>query len=66
MHIFRIFYVQIRKRDADLFGSDDLPIPPSCLITVFAEQAEDTEQDIYREKSIPLTALWSPAFSNHG
>ena len=44
MHLFCIFYVQIRKRDADVFGSDDLPIPPSCLITVFAEQAEDTEE----------------------
>ena len=21
---------------------------------------------IYREKSIPMTALWCPAFSNHG
>ena len=41
-----LFYVQIRKRDADLFGSDDHPIPPSCLITVFAEQAEDTEKHL--------------------
>ena len=24
------------KRDADLFGSD-LPIPPSCLVTVWAD-----------------------------
>ena len=21
---------------------------------------------VYREKSIPMTALWCPAFSNHG
>ena len=46
MHLFRIFYVQIRKRDADLFGSDDLPIPPSCLVTVFAVQIEDTEEHL--------------------
>ena len=25
------------KRDADLFGSSDLPIPPSCLITIWAD-----------------------------
>ena len=24
------------------------------------------EVSIYREKSIPMTALWCPAFSNHG
>ena len=29
-----------------MFGSDDLPIPPSCLITVFAVQAEDTEKHL--------------------
>ena len=46
MHLFHIFNVQIRKRDADMFGSDDLPIPPSCLITVFAVQAEDTEDHL--------------------
>ena len=25
-----------------------------------------TKNKIYREKSIPMTALWCPAFSNHG
>ena len=25
------------KRDADLFGSSDLPILPSCLITIWAD-----------------------------
>ena len=24
------------------------------------------ENKIYREKSIPMTALWCPAFSTHG
>ena len=24
------------------------------------------KQDMYREKSIPMTALWCPEFSNHG
>ena len=25
------------KRDADQFGSNDLPIPPTCLVTVWAD-----------------------------
>ena len=25
-----------------------------------------SHNEIYREKSIPMTALWCPAFSNHG
>ena len=25
------------KRYADLFGSSDLPIPPSCLVTIWAD-----------------------------
>ena len=32
------------KRDADLFGSIDLPIPPSCLITVWAKLSCDPEE----------------------
>ena len=40
--IYFILYAQIRKRDADMFGSDDLPIPPSCLITVWAKLTQDT------------------------
>ena len=31
------------KRDADLFGSD-LPIPPSCIITVWAKLSCDPEE----------------------
>ena len=33
-------YIELTKRDADLFGSQELPIPPSCLITVWGEIAE--------------------------
>ena len=32
------------KRDADLFGSSDLPIPPSRLITVWAKLSCDPEE----------------------
>ena len=44
--IYFILYAQINKRDADMFGSDDLPIPPSCLITVWAKLAQDTEEHL--------------------
>ena len=29
-----------------MFGSDDLPIPPSCLITVWAKLTQDTEEHL--------------------
>ena len=32
------------KRDADLFGSNDLPIPPSCLITIWADLSCNPER----------------------
>ena len=52
MHVYIIFnfYVlcgfskQLLKRDADLFGSNRLPIPPSCLITVWAKLSCDPEE----------------------
>ena len=31
-----------------------------CMLNV------NIEYEIYREKSIPMTALWCPTFSNHG
>ena len=47
---FRCLYItiviaQFRKRDADLFGSQELPIPPSCLIiTVWGKITDNTEE----------------------
>ena len=35
-----------------------------CIRTVVIFQYIDNK--IYREKSIPMSALWCPAFSNHG
>ena len=29
-------------------------------------QSKKMRNKIYREKSIPMTALWCPAFSDHG
>ena len=29
-----------------MFGSDDLPVPPSCLITVWAKLTQDTEEHL--------------------
>ena len=44
MHfILHEIYIQLRKRDADLFGSEDLPIPPSCLFTVWADSTCNPE-----------------------
>ena len=37
-------YTQLNRRDADLFGSQELPIPQSCLITVWGKEADDTEE----------------------
>ena len=34
---------------------------------IVCDEVSGKKQDInYREKSIPMTALWCPAFSNHG
>ena len=32
------------KRNADLFGSCDLPIPPVCLVTIWADLFSDPEE----------------------
>ena len=44
--ILHEIYIQLRKRDADLFGSDDLPIPPSCLFTVWADSTCNPEKPL--------------------
>lgn len=36
--------LKLRKRDADLFGSAGLPIPPSCLVTVWADVSCNPER----------------------
>ena len=37
-------YIQLNRRDADLFGSQELPVPQSCLITVWGKEADDAEE----------------------
>ena len=45
------------KRDADLFGSQHIPFPPSCLITICAKVAPDTEEDL--SYAVPLKGIES-------
>ena len=53
--ISNFMYLQIRKRDADMFGSDDLPIPQSCPVTVWAKEAPDTVEHL--SYSVPLIGV---------
>ena len=39
-------YKQLQKRDADQFGSCDLPIFPSCLVTVWANLYSNPEEHL--------------------
>ena len=34
-----VFHAQLRKRDIDLYGSQDLILPPSCLLSVWTESS---------------------------
>ena len=38
MYFTAYAYKQVTKKYADLFGSCDRPIPPSCLVTVWANR----------------------------
>ena len=38
-----------------LWQQNEIPLPHNFIFN-----------KIYREKSIPMSALWCPAFSNHG
>ena len=51
-----IMLLQIRKEDADLFGHE-LPIPPSCLVTVCGKLSycQNTEQHL--NYSVPLIGI---------
>ena len=40
------------KRDADLFGSSDLTLPPTCLITVWAKLSCDPEERLRHPVSL--------------
>ena len=46
---------QLTKQDADLFGSQHLPICSSGLVTVCATQAQDTEQHLHY--AVPLVGI---------
>ena len=53
MHIFFVIK-QIMKRDADLFGSDELPIPPTCEVTIWSKGSEE-----YLSYTVPLIGIHS-------
>ena len=52
-HIF----LQIKKRDADLFGTVELPIPPTCRVTIWSKVSQDTEE--YLSYTVPLIGIHS-------
>ena len=52
-------HIQLSKRDADLFGSQDLPIPPSCLFTVSADSTCNPEKPL--RHPVTLTGIDSSA-----
>ena len=53
LHIF----LQIRKRDADLFGTVELPVPPTCRVTIWSKVSQDTEE--YLSYNVPLIGIHS-------
>ena len=50
-------FLQIRKRDADLFGTVELPIPPTCRVTIWSKVSQDTEE--YLSYTVPLIGILS-------
>ena len=53
LHVF----LQIKKRDADLFGTVELPIPPTCRVTIWSKVSQDTEE--YLSCTVPLIGIHS-------
>ena len=42
MHVYtqcNVFHLQLMKRDIDLYGSHDIKLPPSCLLSVWTESS---------------------------
>ena len=50
-------FLQIKKRDADLFGTAELPIPPTCRVTLWSKVSQDTEE--YLSYTVPLIGIHS-------
>ena len=48
---------QIRKRDVDLFGTKYLPIPPSCLVTIWCKESQNADE--YLSYDVPLIGIHS-------
>ena len=48
---------QIMKRDVDLFGTEDPPIPPSCLVTIWCEESQNA--NAFLSYPVPLIGIHS-------
>ena len=53
LHVF----LQIKKRDADLISTVELPIPPTCRVTIWFKVSQDTEE--YLSYTVPLIGIHS-------
>ena len=62
LHVYLLTTSLGTSENFNLFQSTSLEGLPSYWNFKFFT----TSNKIYREKSIPMTALWCPAFSNHG
>ena len=49
------FHSQLMKRDIDLYGSQDIKIPPSCRLTVWTESSFNPETHL--SHPIPLRGI---------
>jgi len=43
------------KREADLYGSQDLKLPPSCILTVWTDQSYKPKKRL--SHPVPLTGI---------
>ena len=47
--------LQLMKRDIDLYGSQDIKLPPSCLLTVWTESSLNPETRL--SHALPLSGI---------
>ena len=55
--LFFTVFGQIKKRDADLFGTVELPIPPTCRVTIWSKVSQVTEK--YLSYTVTLIGIHS-------
>ena len=47
--------LQLMKRDVDLYGSQEIKLPPSCLLTLWTESSLNPETRL--SHAIPLSGI---------